>query len=114
MSTQITDPPATEDAQRRGHLAALAVAVQIVKRSPLLPTDVQTACRSFAPDEPCIRLYFHQSAAGVEQLARALGVEATTEPFRDGDPRPYVSMTATVDGIPVEAWTLLGDAEGAA
>ncbi|MFJ5675007.1 hypothetical protein [Streptomyces sp. NPDC093097] len=115
MSTQITGPVVeNDDAQRRGHLAALSAATLIVMHSPVVPNDITVRCNDFAPDSPQISVFFYESAAGVEQLAQSLGAQATTRPFRDTDPRPYVSMTATLDGIPVEAWTLLGKAEVAA
>ncbi|MFD7101888.1 hypothetical protein [Streptomyces celluloflavus] len=107
MSTQITVPPDAAESQRHGHTAALAVAALIIRNSPITPTDVKTTCPAHAPEKPSVDVYFHESAAGVEALAQALGVEAQTQPFREGDPRPYVTTDAVIDGVPVRAWSLL-------
>ncbi|MFJ5802717.1 hypothetical protein [Streptomyces decoyicus] len=107
MSTQITEPPTTEDVQRRGHVAALAVAAAINEASPIVPDDLKTTCNNFAMDRPRVDVYFHDSAEGVEALAQVLDVQAETRPFRATDPRPYVEMSTVVAGVPVVAWSLL-------
>ncbi|GCD38032.1 hypothetical protein OEIGOIKO_05842 [Streptomyces chrestomyceticus JCM 4735] len=94
------------DAQRRGHLAALAVAEQIIWTSPVLPSGFAVTCYSFAPT-PEVEFRFSRSAAGVEALARICGVAVSAGPHGDDDPRTYVSMTAVVDEVSVKAWTLL-------
>ncbi|MFI7315200.1 hypothetical protein [Streptomyces hygroscopicus] len=108
MSTQITDrPPTAEETQRRGHMAALAVAEQIVILSPLVPTDVKVTCAAFDNGQPSVNVYFHDSAEGVEQLAEVLGATAGTRPFQKDDPRPYTEAQLMVSGVPVKAWALL-------
>ncbi len=115
MNEHATDHQrAVEDAQRRGHMAALSVAEQIVSTSPLPPTDVRTSCPTFAAGEPSVDVYFHQCAAGVEMLAKELGGTAITRPHSELDPRPYVSAQLAVSGIPVRAWSLLGNRDDAA
>ncbi|OKI04960.1 hypothetical protein A6A06_09725 [Streptomyces sp. CB02923] len=107
MSTQITSPPDAAEVQRRGYTAALAVVEQILALSPIVPTTVTVQCAHYAPEEPSVEVYFHQSADGVEALAQTLGATVTTTPFRPRDPRPYVEMNAVVAGLPVRAWALL-------
>ncbi|MFJ3949041.1 hypothetical protein ACIPXV_03080 [Streptomyces libani] len=109
MSTDSTSPAAVADAQRRGYMAALAVAEQVISICPQLPDTVEINCHSWTPDEASVRLYFHCSETGVAALARELAVETTTRPHRVKNPIPYTSLDAIVAGVPVHAWTL-GDA----
>jgi hypothetical protein len=105
VSTDFTSPTALADVQRRGYLAALSVAEQVISICPQLPHSVEIDCASFAPNA-AVRLYFHRSEAGVAALARELAVPTSTRPHRDANPAPYTSLNTTVAGIPVEAWTL--------
>ncbi|MFD7661253.1 hypothetical protein [Streptomyces sp. NPDC059788] len=82
----------------------MAVAESIIKTSPVLPPTVSVTCLD--PARPRVSVH-HESAAGVEALAHVLGESATTAPFRHGDPRPFVSINAVIDEVPVRAWALL-------
>ncbi|MFG2225341.1 hypothetical protein [Streptomyces sp. NPDC048644] len=99
-------PAAVADAQLRGHLAALAVAEQVIRTCPQLPDSVTTECHSWSTGSRVVQVYFHSSKIGVAALARALAVRTTTEPHSTTDPRPYTSLEAVVDGVQVHAWTL--------
>lgn len=109
MSNDFTSPAAVADAQRRSYMAALSAAEHVVSVCPQLPSSVTINCGNWAPDEASIRLYFHDSEAGVAALARELAVETTTRPHGDDKPAPYTSLNAVVNDIPVEAWTLGDD-----
>ncbi|MCF3101491.1 hypothetical protein IPZ58_07845 [Streptomyces roseoverticillatus] len=106
MSSQSIEQSPTTDAQRRGHMAALSVAEQIVSISPVAPTHVRATCRDYAADKPSVDVYFHRSAGGVEELAEVLGADVTTRPNGDEDPRPFTSMVTVMAGVSVQAWTL--------
>ncbi|MBP8536125.1 hypothetical protein [Streptomyces sp. MK37H] len=99
--------PTADETQRRGHIAALAVAEQIVTLSPIVPNDVTVTCHLFAPDTPSVDVYFHHSREGVEALAEALGGTVSTRPHRNEDPRPHVSASVVVSSVPVRVWSLL-------
>lgn len=106
MSDDFTSPAAVADAQRRGYMAALSVAEQVISICPQLPASLEINCNQWAPNEVSVRLYFHDSEMGVAALARELAVETTTRPHREGNPAPYTSLNTVVAGLPVEAWTL--------
>lgn len=106
MSTQSIEQPPTAEAQRRGHMAALSVAQQIITISPIVPNHVKATCEDFAADEPSVDVYFHRCPSAVEQLAEVLGAEVTTKPSSEEDPQPFTSMVAVMAGVPVQAWTL--------
>lgn len=117
MSAQpIEAPPTAEETQRRGHMAALAVAEHIVAVSPVVPTDVNISCSEFAIDRPTIEVHFYNSATAVQALAEVLGGTAATRPHRESDPRPYTEANLVVSGVPVKAWSLAAPeaAQGAA
>ncbi|MEU7156016.1 hypothetical protein AB0A98_06165 [Streptomyces chrestomyceticus] len=103
MSTQSTAPPDAET-QRRRHLAAMAVAESIIKTSPILPVTIAVTCLDLVNPRVSVQ---HESVAGVEAWAHALGVRAVTVPFQPGDPRPFVSITTVIDEVPAQAWALL-------
>lgn len=108
MSTQTTDrPPTADETQRRGHMAALAVAEHIIAVSPMVPNDVKVTCDPFAPGAPRVDVYFHNFREGVEALAEALDGTASTRPHSEGDPRPFVSASVVVSSVPVRVWSLL-------
>ncbi|TMU98054.1 hypothetical protein [Streptomyces sp. DASNCL29] len=108
MSIDLNErPPAADETQRRGHMAALAVAEHIVAISPIVPNDVKVTCDPFAPGAPRVNVYFHNSREGVEALAEALGGTASTRPHSEGDPRPFVSASVVVSSVPVRVWSLL-------
>ncbi|MET9142393.1 hypothetical protein [Streptomyces sp. NPDC004042] len=95
------------DTQRRKSLlAAHSVALHVQVVSPVPPSSVMVTCHTFSPDEPSVDVNFHMDRNGVQQLARALGVEATTQPHSKTDPQMYTVATAEVAGIPVKIWTL--------
>ncbi|MEE4598282.1 hypothetical protein V2J94_41675 [Streptomyces sp. DSM 41524] len=98
--------PAADETQRRGHMAALAVAEQIVTISPIVPTGVTVTCSAGAPDRPRVEAHFYHSPEGVEQLAEVLGATVTTRPHQQSDPRPFTSAELVVSGVPVLAWSL--------
>ncbi|WP_158819053.1 MULTISPECIES: hypothetical protein [Streptomyces] len=85
-------------------MAAMAVAESIIETSPVLPVTIAVTCLD--PANPRVSVQ-HESAAGVEAWAHALGVRAVTAPFQPGDPRPFVSITTVIDEVPAQAWALL-------
>jgi hypothetical protein len=103
------------DMQRRESLlAAHSVALHVQVLAPIPPSKVTVECHTFSPDEPSVNVHFHMDRDGVEQLAEALGVEATTRPHSKTDPQLYTVATAEVAGIPVKIWTLVDAPEVAA
>ncbi|MEU7154073.1 hypothetical protein AB0B15_39590 [Streptomyces sp. NPDC045456] len=107
MSTQITSPPDAAEAQRRGHMAALAVVEQIISTCPIVPPSASVTCYDFAPEKPRVEVHY-TSAAGMEALAQMLSATVTTTPFGPDDPRPYIEMHSVMAGVPVRAYALLG------
>ncbi|MFI2078276.1 hypothetical protein [Streptomyces triculaminicus] len=106
MTNHDTEPAV--DAQRRGHMAAMSVAEHLLDISPIMPSDVKTACAAFEVDKPSIDLFFYNSPEGVRALADVLGVDATAAPHSESDSRTFTSMQAMVSGVPVRAWSLGG------
>ncbi|MGQ5576035.1 hypothetical protein [Streptomyces sp. ECR3.8] len=95
------------DSQRRKSLmAAHSVALHVQVVAPVPPTSVMVTCHTFKPDEPSVDVNFHQDPDGVQRLAEALGVEATTRRHTKTSPQLYTAATAEVAGIAVEIWTL--------
>lgn len=99
-------PPTTDETQRRGHMAALAVAERIVAVSPIVPTGVTIKCSEVTPDRPSVEVHFYRSPEAVQALAEVLGATATTRPHQATDPRPFTSAELMVSGVPVLAWSL--------
>ncbi|MGI3198467.1 hypothetical protein ACRJ4B_15925 [Streptomyces sp. GTA36] len=100
------------DMQRRTSLlAAHSVALHVQVVAPVPPTSVMVTCQAFSPERPNVDVNFHRNRDGVQQLAEALGVEATTRPYSKTDPQMYTAATAVVAGIPVTIWTLEDAAE---
>lgn len=96
------------DAQRRRSLlAAHSVALHVQVVAPVPPTSVMVTCHTLSPDKPSVDVNFHKNPDGVEQLAAALGVEATTQPHSATNPQMYTVATAEVAGIEVQIWTLM-------
>ncbi|WP_367139774.1 MULTISPECIES: hypothetical protein [Streptomyces] len=108
MSSQSIEQPPTAEVQRRGHLAALAVAEHLLSISPIMPTDVTTKCAPYEIDKPSLDLHFHKSPEGVRALASVLGAEVTAAPHSESDHRLFTSMETVVSGVPVRAWALGG------
>ncbi|MEU7597532.1 hypothetical protein AB0B79_31545 [Streptomyces sp. NPDC039022] len=106
MITQTTSPPEAAEAQRRGHLAALAVVEQIISTCPIVPPSASVTCYDFAPEKPRVEVHY-TSAAGMEALAQMLSATVTTEPFGPDDPRPYMTMHGELAGVPIRASALL-------
>ncbi|MEU1309429.1 hypothetical protein ABZ419_11115 [Streptomyces cinnamoneus] len=107
MSIESTEP--SNEAQRRGHMAALAASEHVGSVAPSLPMEITVRCAPWG-EPPEIRAFFYQSAEGVRALAQVLGFEVTTESRGQDGTELYVSATGSVRGIEFEAWTLVDSA----
>jgi len=95
------------DSQRRkSMLAAHSVALHVQVVAPIPPSTVSVECQAFSPTKPSVDVNFYRNADGVHQLAKALGVEATTGPHSETDPQLYTVAKAVVADVPVKIWTL--------
>ncbi|MEU3507607.1 hypothetical protein ABZ733_06725 [Streptomyces longwoodensis] len=97
----------SDSLRRKNLLAAHSAALHLQVVSPVPPSSVTVTCHTFSPSEPSVDVNFHMDRDGVERLAEALGVEATTRPHSKTDPQLYTVATAEVAGIPVRIWTLV-------
>lgn len=92
--------------RRKSLLAAHSVALHVQVVAPVPPSSVTVTCQAFSPEQPNVDVNFHRDRNGVQQLAEALGVVATTRPHSKTDPQLYTEAIAEVAGIPVSVWTL--------
>lgn len=89
-------------------MRAFAVAEMVTASLPETPSTVDLSSRS---SKYAIRLYFHCLPKLVEDFANRNGVVTTVNPAFNGRPgNVYTSATVQIDGVTVEAWTLV-DAE---
>jgi hypothetical protein len=95
----------SNDQRLASYQAAHAVTGRLIWVLSPLPTDITVRVSSWAPTEPAVRAYAHEDVDALHAWQAALGGELTTRQHSDGQVR--WTLSAVVDGIPVEAWTLL-------
>ncbi len=97
------------DPRQIQYLAAIAAASTLVVRLDPAPTDLDIACRPWSPTEVTITLNAHVDLAAIRAWAAELGAEVTSKSHGNGN--ICWSLSTTVAGIAVEAYTLLSPDE---
>lgn len=100
MTINLTKPAGT--AQRDGHMTALSAAEHIISESPVMPSELETRCRSYAPGEPYLVLHFFDAPGDVEKFAAYFGLTYSERRLPDG--RSETATEGLVRGVQVRAW----------
>ncbi|MFI6443783.1 hypothetical protein [Kitasatospora sp. NPDC050543] len=76
----------------------------IAALSPL-PHHIEIRCSASAPGKPRVRVYTHKNVDALHAWQAVIGGELISERWDSG--QMHWLLATAVDGIPVEAWTLL-------
>ncbi|MCX4752915.1 hypothetical protein [Kitasatospora purpeofusca] len=77
-----------------------------------LPTGITVNCPTWSHFEPTIDVRLHRDLPGLEAWAAILGATLTSTLHSNG--WIHWSLTTEVNGVPVEAWTLIDAPDAAA
>ncbi|WP_327679526.1 hypothetical protein [Kitasatospora sp. NBC_00458] len=92
------------DPRRAAYQAGHALAGHLLTVLTPLPARIQVSCPTWSPDQPTINLYAHLDLAALKSWAETIGGDLV--PQRHEGERVHWILTAEVDGILVEGWTI--------
>lgn len=103
-----TQTPA-DDRRRASYMAALSLTERLIAESPVLPDQLDVKCATWQRDgSAALNCYFHLDLNALTTWHAHCGGALTVQTHADGQIR--WATNTVLDGIGVEAWTLL-DAE---
>lgn len=112
MTIDFTRPDTTSFTQRNSFMAALSLTETLLSETTAVPTSVDIQSAHWSPEEPVIRIYFHDDPAGAREFAGQFFLEVTDTVRPDRS--VYTEASGQRDGVAVQAWALLSAEQAAA